>query len=62
VSAIAEYCRLWLAGQVANAMIVVQRQDGTWTVIGEDHVPKQTAREMARGPRRSFYNFRVKLS
>jgi hypothetical protein len=37
--AVAEYWRLWLAGEVSNAMVIVQTHDGEWRMLTQTYEP-----------------------
>lgn len=42
--AVSEYWRLWLDGQVSNAVVFIQHRDGTWRCLTESHVPNPQPR------------------
>jgi hypothetical protein len=44
--AVAEFWRMWTAGRVANAMVLVQLKDGEWRILADAHEPlaKQRSR------------------
>jgi len=43
-AAVAEYWRLWLAGEVCSAMVILQHRDGRWRVLCDDYEPNPVPR------------------
>jgi hypothetical protein len=37
--AVSEYWRLWLRGEISNAMVIIQHRDGTWRLLCDAHEP-----------------------